>query len=51
MATVLPGQGSHMLGPLRDTNGFIKVDTDSSGFRQGDAVTVIPLELGAWRVE
>ncbi|MHB8743198.1 MAG: molybdopterin molybdotransferase MoeA [Sulfuricaulis sp.] len=43
MATALPGQGSHMLGPFRETNGFIRVEPESTGFRLGDAVTVIPL--------
>ncbi|MBI3571706.1 MAG: molybdopterin molybdotransferase MoeA [Gammaproteobacteria bacterium] len=43
LATALRGQGSHMLGPLRETNGFIRVEADSAGFRQGEAVTAIPL--------
>ncbi len=43
MATVLRGQGSHMLGPIRETNGFIRVESDSAGFKQGDTVTAIPL--------
>lgn len=42
-ATALRGQGSHMLGPIRETNGFIRVEADSAGFRQGDSVTAIPL--------
>ena len=46
VATVLPGQGSHMLGTLRLTNGFVKVDEDSTGFREGDAVIAVPLDLG-----
>ncbi len=41
----LRGQGSHMLGPLRETNAFIRVDADSSGFDLGDVVAVIPLTL------
>ncbi len=45
MAAVLRGQGSHMLSPLRETNAFIRVDAESSGFDQGDAVVVIPLTL------
>ncbi len=45
LATALPGQGSHMLGTLRQTNGFVKIDEDSAGFKQGDAVTAIPLSL------
>ena len=48
IATVLPGQGSHMLGALRETNGFIRVADDSPGFRRGEAVTVIPINLEAW---
>ncbi|MBI5782817.1 MAG: molybdopterin molybdotransferase MoeA [Gammaproteobacteria bacterium] len=43
LATALRGQGSHMLGPLRETNGFIRVEADSAGFRQGETVTAIPL--------
>jgi molybdopterin molybdotransferase len=43
VATALRGQGSHMLGPLRETNGFIRVEADSAGFRQGETVVVIPL--------
>jgi molybdopterin molybdotransferase len=48
MATVLTGQGSHMLGALRETNGFIRVADDSPGFRRGETVTVIPINLEAW---
>ncbi len=47
MATALPGQGSHMLGTLRQTNGFVKIDEDSSGFKPGDPITVIPQNLGS----
>ncbi len=43
MATALRGQGSHMLGPIRETNGFIRVEAESAGFRLGEAVTAIPL--------
>ncbi len=43
MATALHGQGSHMLGPIRETNGFIRVEADSAGFRQGESVIAIPL--------
>jgi molybdopterin molybdotransferase len=43
LATALRGQGSHMLGPLRETNGFIRVEDDSVGFKQGETVLVIPL--------
>ncbi|HCU54279.1 MAG TPA: molybdopterin molybdotransferase [Gammaproteobacteria bacterium] len=39
----LKGQGSHMLGPLRHTNGFIRVSEDSSGFAIGDTVQVVLL--------
>jgi molybdopterin molybdotransferase len=42
-AEALKGQGSHMLGPIRDTNGFICVDEDSAGFSAGDRVRAIPL--------
>jgi molybdopterin molybdotransferase len=42
-AEALPGQGSHQLAPLAHTNGFIKLAEDSSGFKTGDSVTVIPL--------
>lgn len=43
LATALRGQGSHMLGPLRETNGFIRVEADSAGFQQGETVAAIPL--------
>jgi molybdopterin molybdotransferase len=43
LATALRGQGSHMLGPLRETNGFIRIEADSTGFSQGDTVLAIPL--------
>jgi molybdopterin molybdotransferase len=43
LATALRGQGSHMLGPLRETNGFIRIEADSAGFKQGETVMVIPL--------
>jgi molybdopterin molybdotransferase len=45
MAEALPGQGSHMLGTLRATNGLIQVDADAAGFRAGDVVLAIPLTL------
>lgn len=45
LATALRGQGSHMLGALRETNGFIRVEADDAGFRQGESVTVVPLSL------
>jgi len=40
---VLPGQGSHMMGTLRQCNGFIKVDADSTGFGAGDQVNFVPM--------
>ena len=43
MATALRGQGSHMLGPLRETNGFIRVEADSAGFKPGETVMAVPL--------
>jgi len=45
LAEVLKGQGSHMVGPLRDTNGLIRVEAESSGFDAGDEVRVLPLDL------
>lgn len=50
-AGVLRGQGSHMLGTLRETNGFIKIDEDCSGFAAGERITAIPLGLRGegWR--
>ncbi len=45
IATALPGQGSHMLGTLRNTNGFIKIGEDSTGFKQGDMITAVPLGM------
>lgn len=42
-AEVLKGQGSHMLGPIRETNAFIRVEADSAGFDAGDGVSVMPL--------
>jgi len=45
MAECLRGQGSHQLAPLRATNGFIKIAEDSAGFKQGEAVIAIPLNL------
>jgi len=44
-AQALPGQGSHMLGTLRLTNGLIKIGEESLGFKAGDTVTVVPLTL------
>jgi molybdopterin molybdotransferase len=45
MAEALRGQGSHMVGPLRHTNGFIRVEADSRGFAAGAAVKVLPLSF------
>jgi len=45
-AEALPGQGSHMLGTLRHTNGLIRIGEESTGFSSGDSVSVIPLHLG-----
>ncbi len=42
-AMPLPGQGSHMVRPLNQTNGFIVVNETSSGFKDGDTITAIPL--------
>jgi molybdopterin molybdotransferase len=44
-AMALPGQGSHMLGTLRQTNALIRVEQDHNGFSAGDAVTVLPLSM------
>lgn len=40
---LLKGQGSHMLGTLKDSNCLIRVEHDSEGFAAGDTVTVWPL--------
>ena len=40
---MLSGQGSHMLKPISQTNCFIKLAEDSSGFAAGSEVTVWPL--------
>ncbi len=45
MARALPGQGSHQLAALRDTNALIRVEADSQGFQPGDSVRVTPLTL------
>ncbi len=44
-AEPLKGQGSHMLGTLRNTNGFIRIAADSEGFAAGDIVSALPLTL------
>ncbi len=43
LAEVLKGQASHRLGPIRDTNGFIRMEADSAGFDAGAVVVVMPL--------
>ena len=43
MAEALPGQDSHMVGTFRHTNGFIRVEADSTGFGAGDPVKVLIL--------
>ncbi len=40
----LPGQGSHMIGTLRDCNGFIKLDVESQGFSAGEQVIFVPID-------
>jgi molybdopterin molybdotransferase len=42
-AEALAGQGSHQIGTLRHTNGFIRIGEDSSGFAAGERVHVLPL--------
>ncbi len=42
-AEALVGQGSHQIGTLRHTNGFIRVSEDSSGFTAGEHVHALPL--------
>lgn len=42
-AEALAGQGSHQIGTLRHTNGFIRIGEDSPGFVPGERVSVIPL--------
>ena len=46
-ARALSGQGSHMVGTLRETNALIRVEAKDSGFDRGDQVTIIPLRLGS----
>jgi molybdopterin molybdotransferase len=48
MAEALRGQGSHQLAALRETNGFIKLAEDRSGFQQGEAVSAVPLGAGCF---
>lgn len=42
-ARALARQGSHMIGALRETNGFIRLAEDAVGFARGDIVSAIPL--------
>ena len=42
-AECLKGQGSHMLGTIRHTNGFIVIGEDSAGFAAGETVRALPL--------
>jgi molybdopterin molybdotransferase len=42
-AEVLAGQGSHQIGTLRHTNGFIRISEDSNGFVAGERVHTLPL--------
>ena len=42
-AEVLAGQGSHQIGTLRYTNGFIRIGEDSQGFAAGERVRTLPL--------
>jgi len=44
-ATPLKGQGSHMLRPLAQTNGFIRIEADSSGFAADEWVTAVLLDV------
>jgi len=46
VAEVLKGQGSHQLRPMADTNGFIRIEVDSTGFEAGAPVIAIPLFPG-----
>ena len=47
-ARALSGQGSHMVGALRETNALIRLEAEDSGFERGDQVAVIPLGLHSW---
>lgn len=42
-AEALTGQGSHQIGTLRHTNGFIRIGEDSQGFAAGERVSALPL--------
>ncbi len=43
LAEALPGQGSHMLRSLADTNAFIRLEADSPGFARGEPLNVVLL--------
>lgn len=45
MVRALRGQSSHMMGALRETNVFIKLAEDTTGFDRGDTVIVTPLMM------
>lgn len=36
--------GFDMLKPIRETNGFIRVEAESAGFKRGETVMTIPPE-------
>jgi molybdopterin molybdotransferase len=42
-AEALTGQGSHQIGTLRHTNGFIRIGEDSRGFAVGERISALPL--------
>ena len=42
-ATILKGQGSHMLGTLAQANGLVRIESDTSELKQNDAVRVMML--------
>ena len=42
-AEALARQGSHQIGTLRHTNGFIRIGEHSSGFAAGERVSALPL--------
>ena len=46
VVTALKGQGSHMLGTLKESNALIRVEHDSEGFETGGTVSVLPMETG-----
>lgn len=42
---VFAGQGSHRVGPLKDTNALVRLEADAAGFSRGEQLRVIPLTL------